>query len=118
MPNEDHVEREATDQPPPIHDPLTRAQIISLVVPAVSFLALIGLLAWGLLTTGGTPPDRVAKLHAALAEVLAESELRRKLVEGGVEVEPSDSPEAFARYFAEDRARWTPVVQRAGMRVD
>jgi N-acetylmuramoyl-L-alanine amidase len=55
MPKEDHVEREATDQPPPIHDPFTRAQIISLVVPAVSFLALIGLLAWGLLTTGAGP---------------------------------------------------------------
>ena len=73
---------------------------------------------FGLLATGGTPPDRVAKLHAVLNEVLAEPELRRKLLDGGVEMEPSESPEAFARYFAADRARWAPVVHRAGMRVE
>ncbi len=43
-------EREATDQPPPIHGPLTQSQILSLVVPAASFLLLVGLLLWGTLS--------------------------------------------------------------------
>jgi tripartite-type tricarboxylate transporter receptor subunit TctC len=73
---------------------------------------------FGLLATGGTPPDRIARLHAALNATLAEPELRRRLLDGGVEVEPSESPEAFARFFAEDRARWAPVVKRAGMKVE
>ncbi len=73
---------------------------------------------FGLLATGGTPPGRVLRLHAALGDTLAEPEVRRRLLEGGLEVEPSASPEEFARYFAEDRARWAPVVRRAGMRVD
>ncbi|MDO9713337.1 Bug family tripartite tricarboxylate transporter substrate binding protein [Paracraurococcus lichenis] len=73
---------------------------------------------FGLLATGGTPPERVAILHRALNATLAEPEVRRRLLEGGVEVEPSGSPEAFARFFAEDRARWAPVVRRAEMRVE
>ncbi|RYJ00536.1 MAG: tripartite tricarboxylate transporter substrate binding protein, partial [Acetobacteraceae bacterium] len=73
---------------------------------------------FALLATGGTPPERIARLHAALNEVLAEPELRRKLAEGGVDVEPSESPAAFGDYFAADRARWAPVVRRAGMRVE
>ncbi|HMA34384.1 MAG TPA: hypothetical protein VKY74_07855 [Chloroflexia bacterium] len=57
------VEHEASDQPPPTPDPFTRAQIISLVVPAVSLLLLILLLLWGTLSSvrpapprAGTPP--------------------------------------------------------------
>jgi len=73
---------------------------------------------FGLLATGGTPPDRVAKLHAALNAALAEAEIRRKLLDGGVEVETSASPADFARFVAEDTARWAPVVRRAALRAD
>ncbi|WP_235907519.1 Bug family tripartite tricarboxylate transporter substrate binding protein [Siccirubricoccus phaeus] len=73
---------------------------------------------FALLAPGGTPPERIARLHAVLNEVLAEPEVRRRLLDGGAEVEPSESPEAFARYFAEDRARWAPVVRAAGMRAE
>jgi tripartite-type tricarboxylate transporter receptor subunit TctC len=73
---------------------------------------------FALLAVAGTPPDRIARLHAVLNEVLAEPEVRRRLLEGGAEVEPSESPEAFGRYFAADRARWAPVVRAAGMRAD
>ncbi|TDG30677.1 tripartite tricarboxylate transporter substrate binding protein [Paracraurococcus ruber] len=73
---------------------------------------------FGLLATGGTPPERVATLHRALNAVLAEPEVRRRLLEGGVEVMPSESPAEFARFFAEDRARWAPVVRRANMRAE
>ena len=71
---------------------------------------------FGLLATGGSPADRVARLHAALNATLADPEVRRKLEESGSEVEASDSPAAFSRYFAEDRARWGQVIDRAGMR--
>jgi tripartite-type tricarboxylate transporter receptor subunit TctC len=73
---------------------------------------------FGLLAPAGTPPERIAALHVALNATLAEPEVRRRLLEGGVEVEASESPEAFARFFAEDRARWAPVVREAGMRVE
>jgi len=73
---------------------------------------------YGLLATGGTPADRVARLHAALNATLADADTRRKLEEAGFDVEPSESPAAFARFYAEDAARWAPVVRRAGVVVE
>jgi len=71
---------------------------------------------FGLFAPAGTPPARIVRLHAALDAALALPAVRRTLLDGGVEVEPSESPDAFARFFAADRARWAPVVQAAGMR--
>jgi tripartite-type tricarboxylate transporter receptor subunit TctC len=73
---------------------------------------------YGLLATGGTPPDRVARLHVALNDSLADPEIRRRLLEAGVEVQASPSPADFARTIAEERERWAVVVRRAGMRVE
>ena len=73
---------------------------------------------YALFTTGGTPPDRVERLFAALSATLADPEIRRKLEDGGLDVEPSASPAAFARFVAEDAARWEPVVRRAGVSVE
>ncbi len=73
---------------------------------------------YALFTTGGTPPDRVERLFAALSATLADPEIRRKLEDGGLDVEPSASAAAFARFVAEDAARWEPVVRRAGVSVE
>ncbi len=74
---------------------------------------------YAILATGGTPGDRVAVLHRALNAVLADPEIRRKLVENGVdEIAPSPTPEDMARLLAEDRARWGRVVARANLRVE
>ena len=70
---------------------------------------------YALLATGGTPPDRVARLHAALNASLADPVVRQRLEENGLEVDPSESPEAFGSYMVADTARWAPVIQRAGV---
>ncbi|MFC0386976.1 Bug family tripartite tricarboxylate transporter substrate binding protein [Muricoccus vinaceus] len=71
---------------------------------------------YGLVGPKGLPADRVAALHAALNAVLAEEATRKRLLDEGVEVEPSESPEAYGRFLAEDRERWAEVVRRANMR--
>ena len=73
---------------------------------------------YGLLATGGTAPERVARLHAALNATLATPESRRKLEEAGLDVEPSPSPDAFADHLQQDIQRWLPVVRRAHIRVE
>lgn len=73
---------------------------------------------FGLLATGGTPPDRLARLHAALNATIADPEIRRKLVDGGIDIEASESPEAFGRFVQADHERWAPVVRRAGVSID
>ncbi len=73
---------------------------------------------FGLLATGGTPPDRLARLHAALNATVADPTIRQRLVEGGLDIETSESPEAFGRFVAADHARWEPVVRRAGVSIE
>ena len=74
---------------------------------------------YAILTTAGTPPDRVAILHRTLNAVLNDPEIRRKLIENGVdEIAPSARPEDLTRLLSEDRARWRHVVERARLRVE
>ncbi len=73
---------------------------------------------YALLATGGTPPDRIARLHAALNATLADQEIRRKLEEGGIDVEPSETPAAFAAFVRSDHERWAPVVRRARVSIE
>ncbi|MBR0656406.1 tripartite tricarboxylate transporter substrate binding protein [Roseomonas arctica] len=70
---------------------------------------------YALLATGGTPPDRVARLHAALNGALADPTVRQRLEENGLDIIPSESPDAFAGFLAADTARWAPVIRRAGV---
>lgn len=74
---------------------------------------------YGLLATGGTPPDRIAVLHRALNAVLADEGIKRRLVENGVdEIAPSAQPEDFGTLMQQDRIRWQRVVDRARLRVE
>ena len=74
---------------------------------------------YAILTTAGTPADRIAVLHRALNATLADPEVKRRLIENGVDdIAPSARPEDLAALLAEDRARWRRVVERAQLRVE
>ncbi|HEY4251232.1 MAG TPA: tripartite tricarboxylate transporter substrate-binding protein [Roseomonas sp.] len=73
---------------------------------------------YGLMTTGGTPPAHVATLFHALAAALADPDVRTKLQEAGLDVTPSGSPQDFARYLADDVARWQPVIRSANVHLE
>ena len=70
---------------------------------------------FALFATGGTPPDRIAALHTALNATMADPALRARITEGGVDLETSDSPADFGRFYLEERTRWGEVVRRAGI---
>jgi tripartite-type tricarboxylate transporter receptor subunit TctC len=65
----------------------------------------------GLFVKAGTPPAIVAQLNKAVAEVLADPELERKLLGMGIIADPS-SPEALAAFFKADIAKWAAVIER------
>ena len=74
---------------------------------------------YALLATGGTPPERVAVLHRALNAVLEDADIRRRLVEQGVdEIAPSPTPAHLAQLMVEERTRWQRVVARANLRIE
>jgi tripartite-type tricarboxylate transporter receptor subunit TctC len=68
--------------------------------------------AWnGLFVKAGTPPPIVAQLNKAAAEVMADPELKKKLLGMGIIADPS-SPEALTAFFKADIAKWADVIEK------
>jgi len=68
--------------------------------------------AWnGLFVKAGTPVDIVAKLNKAAAEVLADPDLNKRLLDLGIVTDPS-SPEGLTAFFKADIAKWADVIEK------
>ena len=72
----------------------------------------------GLAAPAGTPPEIVAKLHAALTRSLQTPELRERFASQGIELTPSASPEEFTEYIKREVARFTKLARDAGIKAD
>ncbi|CAM3976383.1 Twin-arginine translocation pathway signal [Bordetella tumbae] len=68
----------------------------------------------GLLAPKGTPPDILNRLSAALTQVLADPTIIQRFDDLGAQARAS-TPEAFTKYLAAEDARWTPIIERAGI---
>jgi tripartite-type tricarboxylate transporter receptor subunit TctC len=64
-----------------------------------------------------TPPEIVEKLNREINAVLAEPEMRKRLIELGGEPLIT-SPDAFGAMIAAETEKWAKVVNFAGLRVD
>ena len=64
-----------------------------------------------------TPPAVVQKLSEAVAAVLKEPELREKLAANYFDPIGS-TPQELARFMQDERSRWRPVIERAGLKPD
>ena len=69
---------------------------------------------YGVFSTAGVPKPVVARLNAALNEILKEEAVREKLNKAGVTVQGS-TPEAFGKFMADELARWNKVREAAGI---
>jgi tripartite-type tricarboxylate transporter receptor subunit TctC len=71
---------------------------------------------FGLLAPAATPRATVAKASADVNRVLAEREVREKML--GLGADPSgDTPEEFARFIRGDQAKWSKLMKEAGIAV-
>ena len=68
----------------------------------------------GLLAPKGTPPEVLARLSQALEKILSQPEIIQRFQELGADAQAS-SPADFTRYLAAEDARWTPIIERAGI---
>lgn len=74
--------------------------------------------AWqGLVVPAGTPADVVAKINKALLAALDTTAVKARLQVLGLEATPSN-PARMAEYAASERAKWGPLIQSAGIKVD
>ena len=74
--------------------------------------------AWfGVLAPAGTPPDVVNKLSAEIGKIARSPEMREKLVAMGAEP-VGGTPEEFKAVIDRDIAKWKPLAQKVGIKVD
>ena len=67
-----------------------------------------------LFAPAGTPPEVIAKAQKALAEVLAEDDIKRKLLDLGIEARAVAGADLSKRLDA-DIAKWGDVITKAGI---
>ncbi len=72
----------------------------------------------GLFAPAKTPKPIVAQIAAATASALASEEVRKNLIEQGLEPYQDSTPERTRRFVEEDIARWSPVIRAIGLKLN
>lgn len=72
---------------------------------------------YGVLVPAGTPAEIVQRLHVALAGILRDPDVRRRLIAGGQEP-VGNTPEEFAAEIKSELARWAGAVKASGIRIE
>ena len=90
-------------------------------LPAVSEtkgFANFELLHWfALLAPAKTPDAVVALLNRNVNEILQDAEVKKKLIEMGMEIE-GGSPQRLAETIRRDRVKWEKVIAESNIRID
>jgi tripartite-type tricarboxylate transporter receptor subunit TctC len=72
---------------------------------------------FGLFAPANTPKAIVAKLNREIGEILRAPETQETFLKQGVAAAPS-TPEALGEWVKSELARWTPLIQAAGITAD
>lgn len=72
---------------------------------------------FALMAAKGTPVAIVAKLNAAVTEILKEPDLQAQFAKLGVRPAPMSIPET-AKFIGEERVRWGDIIRSANVTVD
>lgn len=70
-----------------------------------------------LLAPAKTPKDIITRLNAEVVKILGRPDIKAKLLGQNIEA-ASSTPEDLERYLRDDIARWTEVVNAAGLKQD
>lgn len=87
-------------------------------VPTVAELGFAGYEAvtwYGVFAPGGTPPEVVARLNAAISAAVHSPAVHKSLTWAGMEIRTT-KPAEFVTYLREDQKRWAQVLQAAGIK--
>ena len=86
-------------------------------IPTVqeSGVASYDVVSWNaLFAPAGTPPEIVNTLNRALQDILAEPEVKKRLLELGIEAKAS-TPEEISARLKSDIDKWRQVIEKAGV---
>ena len=88
--------------------------------PTIAESGLTGyeVITWfGLLATGGTPPEIVSRLHQETVQSLGIPHVRDQIAKLGMEIVGS-TPEQFGTFLREENARWSKVVRDLNLKAE
>ena len=72
---------------------------------------------FGLFATGKTPRPIVMKLNREIGDILRDPQTKEAILKQGIETTPS-TPEELGEWVKSELARWTPIIQAAGIKAD
>ena len=72
---------------------------------------------FGLFAAAKTPRAVVMKLNREIGDILRDPKTREAILKQGIETTPS-TPEELGEWVKAELARWTPIIQAAGIRAD
>ncbi|HEX3952680.1 MAG TPA: tripartite tricarboxylate transporter substrate binding protein [Stellaceae bacterium] len=72
---------------------------------------------YGLYAPGKTPPDIVARLNRETNAALNSSAVRERFAAQGLEP-AGDTPDAFAKFMADESAKWGKIIKAANIHVE
>jgi tripartite-type tricarboxylate transporter receptor subunit TctC len=92
-------------------------------IPTIEEAGLPGLQVayWhGIWAPKGTPKPIIAKLNAAIVAALADPAVRERFAIQGQDIWPANmqTPEALAAWHRAEIAKWTPIIQAAGLKAE
>jgi tripartite-type tricarboxylate transporter receptor subunit TctC len=80
-----------------------------------SGVASYDVVSWNaLFAPAGTPPEIVGAINAALREILADADVKRRLLELGIEAKAS-TPQELSTRLKSDIDKWQDVIEKAGI---
>ena len=73
---------------------------------------------FGIVVPAATPAEARERLRTALAEALAQPEVRQALEAQGMQLAPEVTPAALGALMASETERWAVVIRETGARAD
>jgi tripartite-type tricarboxylate transporter receptor subunit TctC len=71
----------------------------------------------GMLTTGGTPRETVARINADVVKILKTAEMTERITGFGADL-IANSPEQMDAFLRADRERWAKVIRDSGLKIE
>jgi tripartite-type tricarboxylate transporter receptor subunit TctC len=99
---------------------LTRSPVLP-DVPTLDEQGLKGFedVTWnGIVAPAGTPREVLARLHKEIARATARPEFRKRYLERGIELQASESPQAFTDYVRAEADAFVKLVHDANIKVE
>ena len=72
----------------------------------------------GIVAPAATPRELLARLHGEIAKAVRQPEFRQRYLERGIELQASESPEAFSAYIRSEADAFVKLVQDAHIKVE